>query len=121
MNKIQTEIEKRESNDKSTEYDCLKYLDLQDTFKEEYLKKGESIEDYQLDQAPYRNVIGERTFSSFFTWYGIKIIDGWFARQISNESKFSTEQLKEMIRKNPHLHNIIKTNLLENLNSIHGA
>ena len=99
MEKI-TETERQIERDKETELQCLIYLDYSDTFKRTYPKTKD---------------IYDRRITSFLLPYGIKIIDSWFSKQIQSESKYSKEELKNMIRRNPHLHNVIKTDLLSNL------
>jgi len=99
--------------DKEIEFDCvndIKYV--KDTFKEDYPTKD--IDHYYIDYSSNCIMIGNRKITSSYTWFGIKEIDSWFYRQIES-SKFSKKQLEKMIRRNPHLHNVIKTNLLQNL------
>lgn len=69
------------------------------------------------DQSPYNSNYGERTFSSAYLPYGIKRFDSFFSNEIrlGNKSKYTKIELKKMIRRNPHLHNLIKENLLDNL------
>jgi len=98
-------------------FDCLWYINNKDTFKPQKLKPDESAQDYYVDQAYHNISFGDRTVTSFFTPHGINEIDTWFSKQIYGESEFTKEELTKMIRRNPHLHNIIKTNLLENLNN----
>ena len=97
-------------------------MNYPDTFKKTFPKKKlNDIDEYYYDQA-YRVVkIYDRRISSFLLPMGIKKIDSWFARQIQMEkSKFSRKQLERLIRRNPHLHNVIKTDLLSNLNRKYG-
>lgn len=103
--------------DKDTEFDCVWYVkeNYPDTFKEEYPKENEDASDYYIDQSMMNVVIADRRITSTFTPYGISGIDEWFSKQIQKGSKFSKEELEQMIKRNPHLHNIIKTNLLSNL------
>ncbi len=103
--------------DKDTEFDCVWYMkeNYPDTFKMEYPKDNEDATDYYIDQSMRNVVIADRRIISTFTPYGISGIDEWFSKQIRNDSKFSKEELEQMIKRNPHLHNIIKTNLLSNL------
>lgn len=44
-------------------------------------------------------------------------MEQWMINQIIKGSEYSKEDLIKMIERNPHLHNVIKTNLLENLNN----
>ena len=113
MEKI-TETERQIERDKETELECLIYLDYPDTFKRTY-PKTKDIEYYFTDQSGSIIDIYDRRITSFLLPYGIKIIDSWFSKQIQSECKYSKEELKNMIRRNPHLHNVIKTDLLSNL------
>jgi hypothetical protein len=87
-------------------------------YKEEYPLEITSIEDYYWDQARSSTCIGDRCISAAYLPYGIKQFDSWYAKQIQlgPESKYSKEELEDNIKRNPHLHNVIKTNLLSNLN-----
>lgn len=108
---LEREKERRIRQDNDTESECLFYFNenYPDTFKKQY--PTDDIGDYYVDQSPNIGMY----VSSIFTSYGIKIIDSWFSRQIINGCKYSKKQLEKMIKVNPHLHNIIKTNLLDNL------
>jgi hypothetical protein len=94
-----------------------------DTFKKKYPKitKGNSreMEIAYCDHSVKNLKVGNRLISSFYTPYGISGIDGWFAKHIRNgPDRYTKEDMTRMIRRNPHLSNIIKTNLLDNLESI---
>ncbi len=79
-------------------------------FKDEYPEKGVDIkEKYYIDQAPR---LGQYVYS-LYTPHGINQIDSWFTKHISQGS--DKVKLEFMIKRNVHLHNVIKTNLLENL------
>ena len=81
-------------------------------------KRGVDIQDYYYDQAPRRTdlrSIGGPSISSAFLPYGLQQMEGWMIRQIIYGSKFTKEELAKMIIHNIHLHNVIKTNLLNNL------
>lgn len=100
--------------------DCLSHLKRKDRFKKEYPKVGvDIIEAYYHDCSPRKGAF----IMSFFSRFGIQKIDAWFSKEIQmeEESKHSPEELEKMIRRNPHLHNVIKTNLLENLHRYVGG
>lgn len=104
------------------EYDFTMYADSPDTFKEEYPDMV-NMDLYYIDQAGVNldlRKLGGPTISSFFTPHGIKKLESWMCRQISEESKFTSIELESLIRRNPHIHNVIKTNLLNNLKNKHG-
>ena len=95
----------------------LKYPeDYPDTYKEERPDKSVNIHDYYYDQSVY-NGIG---CVSAYLPMGISRMDTWMTNQILRGSKYTKDELETMIRRNPHLHNIIKTNLLHNLNNLYG-
>ena len=94
--------------------ECEIYLDYPDTYKPRYPKKNENIEKFYIDQSGKSVLISDRRISSNYTWWGIHQMDTWFADQIRLENP-DKEKLDKMIRRNPHLHNVIKTNLLRNL------
>jgi hypothetical protein len=101
-----------------SEWDFKLGLNYPSNYKEEYPEEGVDIENYYYDQAPSR--LDLRSFDgpliqSWLLPYGIKKMDTWMSKQISNESKFTNEELEKMIKHNIHLHNVIKTNLLSNL------
>jgi hypothetical protein len=107
-----------EQREKEQEWNFKEGLDYPHKFKKEYPKEGVDIEDYYYDQAPRRvdlRFMGGPSISSCFLPHGIKQMDSWMGRQISGESKFTKKELKKMIKHNFHLHNVIKTNLLDNL------
>lgn len=91
-----------------------------DIYKEEYpiVPKGISNKDYKkeidmwyIDQSPQYGVV-----SSTFTPWGIKRMESWYIDQIQKGyPSYTKEQMELLIKCNPHLHNIIKTNLLNNL------
>ena len=113
---IEKETQRQTERDKESELECLMYVKLNypDTFKRTY-PKSKDIENYYWDRAGRIVEIYDRRITSFLTQYGVQIIDTWFPKQIQGDSKYSKEELKNMIRRNPHLHNVIKTNLLSNL------
>lgn len=120
-----TENERR---DRELRLDFTMYRDYTDTFKEEYPTPGVCVMDtYYVDQAAsLMDLTGYRgpTITSFFTQHGIARLDEWMGRQIRGENNFEnipTEELEILIKRNPHLHNVVKTNLLNNLkNNEHG-
>ena len=105
-------------------WECEMYgREYPDTFKKKYPKiEKENTEEMEIaycDHAVKNLKVGDRRISSFYTPYGISGIDGWFAKQIRNgQDRYTKENMVRMIRRNPHLSNIIKTNLLDNLESI---
>ena len=103
--------------DKEKEMDFTMYLDYPDIYKEEYMLKGTNTDDIRIDQCMVNNKYYDRNFFSALTPYGISQIEGWMINQILSDSKFSFDELERMIRRNPHLHNVIKTNLINNLNN----
>jgi len=103
----------------SWKYDCTDMSIKSIPYIEEYPTKP--IEEYYLDQLGFnRSYYGDRVFSSIVTWYGIKCMDSWYSHYIKNidESPYTKDELTMFIKSNPHLHNIIKTNLLNNLKTI---
>ena len=97
---------------------CLSYHgtedEFPDTFKEEHLGDKDMLDIY-IDQMPYHSFFADRHFSSTWLEYGLKCLEGWMIHHICNESEYTVEELEYMIKRNPHLHNVIKTNLLYNL------
>jgi len=87
-----------------------------DTFKEEYPSKDMS--EYYVDQSIYNKHIAGLHLVSVYLPYGLQKIDNWFFYQLTNKSKYSLNELEKMIKVNPHLHNVIKTNLINNLKCI---
>jgi hypothetical protein len=71
----------------------------------------------------YRDMAGwnEGFASSTYLELGIKRMDSWMCNEIrggKKKSKYTREQMEYMIKNNPHVHAIIKTNLLSNLKTI---
>ena len=96
------------------------YPTVPDTFREEYPLKGvDVIDEFYRDQAPHNSKFYDREINCFYLQLGIKRMDIWMGKQIRKlgtpEAKFSADKLRELIKANPHLHNVIKTNLLDNL------
>lgn len=92
-----------------------------DTFKYEEL--GDRSLDYiYRDMAPEYTRVYDRTIFSAYLWLGISRMDSWMSKQIQlrEKCKYSPEILAKMIRCNYHLHNVIKTNLLDNLKNYSG-
>lgn len=91
-----------------------------DTFKFELLGKSD-IDDIYIDQAPQYSRIYDRTISSVYTPLGIRNIDSFYIKEIQDENrKTDPVTLAKMIRHCPNIHNVIKTNLLDNLKSYSG-
>ncbi len=91
------------------ELDCLLYYKSPDNYIE--TAPGLTMEEVYLDQA--------KTFGYVYstnTPHGIRQFDEFFGKQIrlGESSFYSKEELELLIRRNPHLHNIIKTNLIYN-------
>lgn len=86
-----------------------------DTYLEIYPKNQSDMEDIYIDQAPRLSQIYHLNINSFNTEVGIKRMESWMTYQIQNKSDYSNDDLEYMIRRNPHIHNIIKTNLISNL------
>ena len=97
-------------------YYWVGYLNEPVYFKEEYLG-NRPIDDFYFDQAPYYNSFYNRTISSVFLKLGLQRMEYWMFKQITGNSEYTKDELDEMIKRNPHLHNVIKTNLLDNLNN----
>ena len=72
-----------------------------------------------VDQSPYYNKIYDATISSVLLPVGLKRLESWMSYQIQKGSEYTFEQLHKMILVNPHLHNVIKTNLIDNLKAYH--
>lgn len=115
-----TATERQTEIDLEQEFNCKHYIDARDTFKKKYPKKGVDIkEEYYYDQARrLLNKPGLQIFSAYLP-LGISRMESWLGKQIRDEnSKYTKKEIEKMIRRNPHLHNVIKTNLLDNLNRI---
>ncbi|MCK9447171.1 hypothetical protein M0Q50_09995 [bacterium] len=111
-----------------TEFSCLSHIDDKDYFKKWNLlnihrkipffkKYPKDISDLYRDQSIHNISYGERHIMSAYLEYGLKSMDSFFSNEIrlGKESKYTKDELKRMIRRNPHLHNLIKENLLDNL------
>ena len=80
-------------------------------FLEEYPKPGVPLMWYYRDQAPIRGSL----FAACYTPSGIQELDGLFAALITQgRGHYTVKQMEAMILANPHLHPVIKTNLLHN-------
>lgn len=71
--------------------------------------------DMYVDQSPNHSKFYDREFSAIYLETGLRRMESWMCHQIINGSKYTKDELTKMIRRNPHLHNMIKTNLLDNL------
>lgn len=122
--KDRPEMTREEIIDMEHSIECEMYgKEYPDTFKKKYPKiSKENTEEMEIayrDHSVKNLKVGNRLISSFYTQYGISGIDGWFAKQIKNgPGRYTKENMERMIRRNPHLSNIIKTNLLDNLESM---
>ena len=85
-------------------------------FLEEYPKPGVPLMWYYRDQAPLNESVSAfYNIFAFYTPYGIQEIDGAFAALITRgRGHYTAKQMEAMILANPHLHPVIKTNLLHN-------
>ena len=94
------------------------FLEGPDTFVAAYPNSGDDVKEmYYYDQAPTSSHYWDRKIQSFYTQYGISLMDSHFGRMI-REELLEPEIIEKMIRRNPHLHNVIKTNLLSNLEEV---
>jgi hypothetical protein len=80
------------------------------------------MEGVYLDQAPYRFGYGTYSFRSFYTPSGIKGLDSRFIKRIKAFNGGAKEyyELRWEIMSNPHLHQVVKDNLLWNLTNYYG-
>jgi hypothetical protein len=124
MIRDRSEMSRDEIIDMEHSLECEMYgREYPDTFKKKYPKiSNKHTEEMELaycDHSVKNLKVGNRLITSFYTPYGISGIDGWFARQIKDgPGRYTKEDMMRMIRRNPHLSNIIKTNLLDNLESM---
>lgn len=99
----------REESRINIEYYATKYKSS--IYKEQYPQKGEDPDKWYIDQSPKFGCV-----HSFYLPYGLKRMESWYIDQILNKyPTYTKEQMELLIKCNPHLHNIIKTNLLNNL------
>ena len=72
-----------------------------------------------VDQAPSHNRFGYASFFTCYTPHGIHAIDNEFIRRIVHfrGTRKQRQALRNEIIHNPHLHGVIKRNLLETLDS----
>jgi len=114
-----------DERDKETRIECEIYSkENKSNFRTRKLRKGEDAEDHYFDHSARNVRIGERSISSFYTPYGIKIIDSWLSRQIkfgNPHPLYTKDGIANLIKRNPHLSNVIKTNLLSNLESYYNS
>lgn len=89
---------------------------LVSTYKYEELGNN-NLDDIYVDQLPHYSQFYDREVFASYTPYGIKMIDSRYIRAIQHMEKYSMtpERLAHIIKKDPHLHNVIKTNLLYNI------
>ena len=114
-----------DERDKETRIECEIYSkENKSNFRTRKLRKGEDAEDHYFDHSARNVRIGERSISSFYTPYGIKIIDSGLSRQIkfgNPQPRYTKDEIANLIKRNPHLSNVIKTNLLSNLESYYNS
>lgn len=122
--KDRSKMTREEIIDMEHSLECEMYgKEYPDTFKKKYpkitKKNSREMEIAYCDHSVKNLKVGNRLITSFYTPYGISGIDGWFGKQINaGPGRYAKEDMLRMIRRNPHLSNIIKTNLLDNLESI---
>ena len=120
--KDRSEMTREEIIDMEHSLECEMYgKEYPDTFKSVYPQdlSSEELDEAYLDHSVRNLRVGDRNISSFYTEFGIRGIDGWLSKQIKNgPGRYNKNEMKRMIRRNPHLSNLIKTNLLDNLESI---
>jgi hypothetical protein len=122
--KQREEMTREEIIDMEHSWECEMYgREYPDTFKKKYpritKKNSREMEIAYCDHSVKNLKVGNRLITSFYTPYGISGVDGWFSKQIkAGPGRYTKENMVRMIRRNPHLSNIIKTNLLDNLESI---
>lgn len=92
-----------------------------DDYYKQWLKNN-NIDRAYLDVSPQASYYEDRCISSVYTPWGIKEMDSWFGKQIrklaNNDCEFTSKQLKKMILCHAHLHELIKWNLIINLNNV---
>lgn len=103
------------------EYECdwRSVLDVTNPplFFPEYPTKETDWDDVYRDMSGWNG----GAVGSVYLKLGIKRMEGWICKEIMKgdvDSKYTKEQMEYMIKGNPHIHSIIKTNLLNNLQSI---
>lgn len=115
-NDEQIEEDSRSQCEMYAKYDPVDYFTYQEPDFEKF-----PHEELYIDQAPYHTQYGDRTFFGCLLELGLKRKESWLIKQIqehndpNNSPTYSPEYIAKMIRCNPHLHNIIKTDLLKNL------
>jgi hypothetical protein len=69
------------------------------------------------DQAPTHNHYGDRCFFSALTPWGVKLREGGYIRRILDFQGNEEDRLglEREIRDDPHLHRVIKSDLIRNL------
>lgn len=108
-------IKKRERHEEMRIEQFINIEHELDTFEFELLGDND-IDDIYIDQAPKHARVYDRYISSVYTPVGIRNIDSFYIKEIQDENrKTDPITLAKMIRHCPNLHNIIKTNLLDNL------
>lgn len=118
----------REQEDKFFKEQKIRIAEDQECIFQECLEKGldsfkfelrENLKDHEIykDMAPQYSKWFDRTFFASYLELGIIWQVRWIAEQImlKDQSKYSPETIAKMIRCNYHLHNAIKTDLLNNL------
>jgi hypothetical protein len=119
----------QEMAEKSHEWDCMSGIKLKipkcKIYSEKHIKrwmKKHDIMEYYRDYAPsYINTPGF-SMSCVLLELGIKRLDSWFVHEIrkleNGESKYTRKELINGIRRCPHLHPMIKNNLVFNCKNL---
>lgn len=106
------------------EIDCI--FDAQYTEESHYTEpspdelKNINLDNIYYDQSPYYLNHPNLQIGAILLPYGIKNIDKFLSHIIINYDKndYTFEEIEILIKHNTHLHNIIKYNLLSNLDTI---
>ena len=89
----------------------------------------ENVQSLYYDCAPEFSRVYHVSISASYTVHGIKQFDSWFCRQIQAhrpcggeglKPRYTSEEIARMVRRCPHLHPVIKSNLLHNLKNYTG-
>jgi|TARA_R110000851_G_scaffold131429_5_gene265381 hypothetical protein len=107
--------------DELEEYECdwRQVLEMNNPqlFFPEYPTKDTDWDDVYRDMSGWNGGF----VGSVYLKLGIKRMESFMGREIrkgKEKSKYKKEQMVYMIKYNPHIHSIIKTNLLSNLETI---
>lgn len=85
-------------------------------YEKMWSKEDFDITDYQYDCARSSVTYGDRRVEASYTSWGIKLIDTAFCKAIQRygqgDTSFTYKELENMILTQPHLHELIKANLI---------